>query len=81
MELIIGYGAMVVYQDGTGYKDAYVNDPADRGIKRLIFTIARNGKTTSKSGEMSHKAATEAGSYSARAQLFLSPVNAKARSP
>lgn len=77
VELIIGYGAMVVYQDEAGYKDAYVNDPADRGMKRLTFTIARNGQTTSQSGELSHKAATEAGSYSAKVQIFLSQVNAK----
>lgn len=76
VELVIIYGATVVCQDESGYKTDFVANPADRGIKRLHFTIARNGKTISLSGQLTHQAETAEGSYTARAQLFLSPVNA-----
>lgn len=76
VELVIIYGATVVYQDESGYKTDFVANPADKGIKRLHFTIARNGKTVSLSGELTHQAETAEGSYTARAQVFLSPVNA-----
>ncbi len=71
------YGYIVVYQDEAGYKEAFVNNPEDRGMKRLTFTIARNGKTTSLVGSLSHQADTAEGSYTAQAQAFLSPVNIK----
>ncbi len=75
VELVILYGTQVVYQDELGYKEAYVANPANRGIQRIRFTIQRNGTTTSQSGEIAYQAETEGGSYTARAQVFLSPVN------
>lgn len=77
VELTILYGTHVVYQDEAGYKEAYVDNPENRGIQRIRFTIDRNGKTTSQSGELQHHAQTEQGSYNARALVFLSPVNVK----
>ena len=77
VELVILYGTNIVYQDEVGYKEAYVANPENRGIQRIRFIIDRNGKTTSQSGEFTHHAETETGSYSARAQIFLSPVNVK----
>ena len=77
VELIIGYTAFLIYQDDAGYKDAYVINPEDQGMKRLTFTIDRNGKTTSLTGSLTHQADSADGSYTAQAQLFLSPVNMK----
>lgn len=75
VELCVLYGAKVVYQDEEGYKWAYICNPADSGIKRIHFTIARSGKTTSLSGALIHEANSPEGSYTAQAQVFLSPVN------
>ncbi len=76
VELAIGYDTLVICQDEAGSRMAFVSNPADKGVKRLRFTIARNGKTVSLSGELTHQAETAEGSYTARAQVFLSPVNA-----
>lgn len=75
VELIIGYGSMVICQEETGHKTAIVSNPADKGMKRIHFTVARSGKTTSLSGALTHEANSPEDSYTAQAQVFLSPVN------
>ncbi len=63
------YGTEIVYQDASGYKVAYVSNPADRGIKDIRFTILRDGKTLTRAGEAAFER------YSAKAELTISQVD------
>ncbi len=65
----IHYGTKIIYQDASGYKVAYVSNPADRGIKDIRFTILRDGKTLARFGEAAFDR------YSAKAELTVSQVD------
>ena len=66
--LHILYGTEIIYQDATGYKEAVVMNPEDRGIKDIPITILRDGKTVTKTGGAAFE------TYSVKAELTVSQV-------